>query len=100
MQNKSDMPLRHPVAAIAPVRKPRNHTGPFMPPRLRKLVGTILIIILVLVYALVATTIASLTLGTSPWWVHMLYFLFSGLLWILPAMLIIKWMEKPAKPRE
>lgn len=71
-----------------------------MPLRLRKLIGTILIIILVIVYALVATTIASLTLGASPWWVHMLYFLFSGLLWILPAMLIIKWMEKPAKPRK
>ena len=100
MQNKPDMPLRHPVAANAPVRMPCNHTGPFMPPRLRKLIGTILIIILVIVYALDATTIASLTLGASPWWVHMLYFLFSGLLWILPAMLIIKWMEKPAKPRE
>lgn len=71
-----------------------------MPPRLRKLIGTILIIILVLVYALVATTIASLTLATSPWWVHMLYFLFTGLLWILPAMLIIKWMEKPSRPKQ
>ena len=30
-----------------------------MPPRLRKLIGTILIIILVLVYALVATTVAA-----------------------------------------
>lgn len=71
-----------------------------MPPRLRKLIGTVLIIILVLVYALVATTVASATLGESPWWVHLLYFLFTGLLWILPAMLIIKWMEKPARPRD
>jgi hypothetical protein len=71
-----------------------------MPPRLRKLIGTVLIIILVLVYALVATTIAAATLGESAWWVHLLYFLFTGLLWILPAMLIIKWMEKPAKSRD
>ncbi len=70
-----------------------------MPPRLRKLIGTVLIIILVIVYALVATTVASATLGESPWWVHLLYFFFTGLLWILPAMLIIKWMEKPAKPK-
>jgi len=70
-----------------------------MPPRLRKLIGTILIIILVLVYALVATTVASATLGQSAWYVHLLYFTVTGLLWILPAMLIIKWMEKPAKPR-
>lgn len=69
-----------------------------MPVRLRKLIGTVLIIILVLVYALVATTVASIYLGTSPWWIHLLYFFLTGLLWILPAMLIIKWMEKPAKP--
>lgn len=68
-----------------------------MPPRLRKLVGTVLIIVLVIVYALVATTVASATLGQSPWWIHLLYFLFTGLFWILPAMLIIKWMEKPGR---
>lgn len=68
-----------------------------MPPRLRKLVGTVLIIVLVIVYALVATTVASATLGQSPWWIHLIYFLFTGLFWILPAMLIIKWMEKPGR---
>jgi RsiW-degrading membrane proteinase PrsW (M82 family) len=68
-----------------------------MPPRLRKLIGTVLIIILVIVYALVATTVASATLGESPWWIHLIYFLFTGLFWILPAMLIIKWMEKPGR---
>lgn len=68
-----------------------------MPPRLRSFIGTILIIILVIVYALLATTIATLTLATSPWWIHLLYFLLSGLLWILPAMLIIKWMAGPRK---
>lgn len=66
-----------------------------MVPRLRSFIGTVLIIILVIVYALAATTFATLLLGTSPWWVHFLYFLISGLLWILPAMLIIKWMAGP-----
>ncbi len=63
-----------------------------MVPGVKSFIGTILIIVLVIVYALAATTIASLLLGTAPWWVHFLYFLISGLLWILPAMLIIKWM--------
>ncbi|MCP8895620.1 DUF2842 domain-containing protein [Shinella daejeonensis] len=71
-----------------------------MPPRLRKLIGTVLIIVLVIVYALVATTVASATLGQSPWWIHLLYFTFTGLLWILPAMAIIKWMEKPRRPKD
>lgn len=68
-----------------------------MPLRLKKFIGTILIIILVSVYAIVATTIATLTLSNSPWYVHLLYFLFSGVLWILPAMLVIKWMAGPKK---
>ena len=68
-------------------------------PRLRSFIGTILIIFLVVIYALAATTVATFMLATSPWWVHFLYFLFSGLLWILPAMLIIKWMAGPRPPR-
>lgn len=68
-----------------------------MPLRLRKFIGTIFIICLVLLYAVLATSIASAYLGTSPWWVHFLYFLLSGLLWILPAMLIIKWMAGPVQ---
>ena len=66
-----------------------------MPDTLRKIIGTILMIVLVLVYALLAVTIASATLGTSPWYVHLLYFFFTGFLWILPAMGIIKWMHRP-----
>ncbi len=68
-----------------------------MPAKLRSFIGTILIICLVILYALVATTVASALLGTSPWWVHFLYFLLSGLLWVLPAMLIIKWMAGPVR---
>ncbi|MEN9895657.1 MAG: hypothetical protein RIR97_1509 [Pseudomonadota bacterium] len=66
-----------------------------MPLRLRKLIGTIVIICLVILYALVATTFAEIYLGTSAWYTHLIYFLLSGLLWILPAMAIIKWMERP-----
>ncbi|MGW9230805.1 DUF2842 domain-containing protein [Pseudorhizobium sp. NPDC055634] len=71
-----------------------------MPQRLRSFIGTILIIILVITYALLATTIATLTLATQPWWVHLLYFMFSGVLWILPAMLIIKWMAGGARKKD
>ncbi|MDR6666884.1 MULTISPECIES: DUF2842 domain-containing protein [unclassified Rhizobium] len=66
-----------------------------MPVRLRKFIGTILIIILVLFYAIVANTIAVATLGNAPWWGHLLYFALTGLLWVLPAMVIIKWMAGP-----
>lgn len=70
-----------------------------MPNTLRKLIGTVMIIALVLVYAFLATMVASATLGRSSWPVHLLYFFVTGLLWILPAMWIIKWMHKPQKPK-
>lgn len=66
-----------------------------MPVRLRKLIGTVLIVALVVLYALIATTVATYRLGQSPWWIHLLFFSISGIIWIIPAMLIIRWMEKP-----
>ncbi|HBF29786.1 DUF2842 domain-containing protein [Rhizobium sp.] len=68
-----------------------------MPVRLKKFIGIILIVVLVLLYAVLATTIATLTLANSPWWVHLAYFLLTGVLWIGPAMLIIKWMAGPVQ---
>ncbi|MFL0694852.1 MAG: DUF2842 domain-containing protein [Agrobacterium tumefaciens] len=64
------------------------------------LIGTILIILIVSVYALLATTIATATLATAPWWAHLLYFLLTGLLWVIPAMLVIKWMAGPFKKKD
>lgn len=66
-------------------------------PKLRSFIGTILIILIVSIYALLATTVATATLATAPWWAHLLYFLLTGLLWVIPAMLVIKWMAGPFK---
>ncbi|SKA13825.1 DUF2842 domain-containing protein [Consotaella salsifontis] len=67
--------------------------------RLKKFIGTILLIVLVSVYALFATAFASLYLGQSSPWVHLLYFLGTGVLWVAPAMVLIKWMATPSGPR-
>jgi len=64
-----------------------------MPIRIKKLVGAVILITLVVVYAIVATAFASLYLAESSGWVHLAYFLISGILWVVPAMLVIKWME-------
>ncbi len=71
-----------------------------MPVRLKKLIGTVLLVALVLVYALVATIVAVAQLAESSWPVHLAYFFFTGLLWVLPAMAIIKWMVTPPKLRD
>lgn len=70
-----------------------------MPVRLKKLIGTFLIVGLVVVYALVATTIATFRLAQSAWWIHLSYFLLTGVLWVVPAMFIISWMERGPKSR-
>lgn len=63
-----------------------------MPVRLKKLIGAFLLVLLVIVYAIVATLVAVAQLSQSGPMVHLAFFFFSGLLWILPAMVIIKWM--------
>lgn len=69
-----------------------------MPIRLKKLIGTILLIVLVLAYALIATMVAVAQLAESGPLAHFLFFLLSGLLWILPAMGIIKWLLLEPRP--
>ena len=69
-----------------------------MPVRLKKLIGTVLLVLLVAVYAIVATIVAVAHLAESGPLAHLAYFFLTGFLWVLPAMLIIKWMVKP--PRE
>jgi hypothetical protein len=45
-----------------------------------------------------ATTVAVAQLAESGPLTHLAFFLLTGLLWILPAMAIIKWMILPPKP--
>lgn len=63
----------------------------------RNIIGALVMLVLMGLYALLATTYAAANLAESGTWVHLVYFFFTGLLWILPAMFIIKWMIKPPK---
>jgi Protein of unknown function (DUF2842) len=66
-----------------------------MPIRLKKFIGMLLLVALVIVYAMLAVTFATARLAESHWLTHLAFFAFSGLLWVLPAMVIIKWMAGP-----
>ena len=65
--------------------------------RLKKLIGSIVIVVLAFLYALVATTIAASKLADSSGWIHLVYFFVTGLMWVVPAIFIISWMTKPGK---
>lgn len=65
-----------------------------MNPRFKTFIGSIVLIAMMAVYALVAVTIASARLAESSTWVHLAFFGITGLLWILPAMALVSWMLK------
>lgn len=65
-----------------------------MSPSLRKLLGTIILVITVPIYALIAMVVAVAMLpGVNFWW-QLVYYLAAGLLWVPPAGLLIAWMAR------
>jgi hypothetical protein len=66
-----------------------------MPIRIRKLVGTVALLALVVVWALVAMAIAQPLLAAANGLVAGIYYVVAGLGWVLPAMPLIKWMSRP-----
>jgi len=69
-----------------------------MPQRARKLIGTIVLVVFVGLYALTAMTIAVAKLPGASGFVQLIYFLVAGLIWVVPAGALIFWMGKPDKP--
>jgi uncharacterized membrane protein YhaH (DUF805 family) len=65
-----------------------------MSPSLKTFIGSILLVALMGLYALVAVTIASARLGNSSGLVQLAFFALTGLLWIVPAMGLVSWMLK------
>ncbi|CAD5255060.1 conserved hypothetical protein [Bosea sp. 62] len=60
----------------------------------RKLVGTVVMIVFVCVYALVAMALAQgrITEASKP--VQTVAYVVLGLIWVLPLLPLIKWMER------
>ena len=66
-----------------------------MPMRQRKLIGAVALIVLVVVWSLVAMALAQTVLTSISGFVAVIYYIVAGLGWVLPAMPLIKWMQKP-----
>lgn len=66
-----------------------------MTPRIRKLVGTIALLIFLAVYALAAMMTAIVLQVSASKTVELAYYVLAGLLWVIPAGLLIKWMQSP-----
>jgi hypothetical protein len=68
--------------------------------RIRKLIGAVALLALVIVWALLAMAIAQPVLATANGVVAALYYVIAGLGWVLPAMPLVKWMSRPEPETE
>jgi hypothetical protein len=66
-------------------------------PRTKKLIGTIVILIWVPIYALLAMRVGiSVLPGANPF-VELLYYAIAGTVWTIPIGLILPWMSREPK---
>ena len=66
-----------------------------MPLRLRKFIGAILLITLVVSWALVAMALAQAPAIMANGLIEVIYYVVAGLAWVLPAMPLVRWMSRP-----
>ncbi len=62
--------------------------------RLRKLIGAVTLIALVTVWALLAMSLAQ-SLPSITGFLAVIYYMIMGLGWLLPAMPLVRWMQRP-----
>lgn len=66
-----------------------------MTPRTRKLLGTIALIVMITIYAFIALGVAVvLQVSNTSKIGELAFYVIAGLLWVLPAGVLIKWMQK------
>lgn len=66
-----------------------------MTARTRKLAGTVILVVFLAVYALLAMVAATAVPINSNKFAELIYFIIAGTIWIVPAGILIKWMQKP-----
>jgi hypothetical protein len=66
-----------------------------MPIRVRKLIGTVALLVLVIVWALLAMGFAQMLALSNNRLVEIAYYIVAGLGCVLPAIPLISWMSRP-----
>lgn len=70
-----------------------------MTSRVRKFIGAIALLLLVVVWALLAMAFAQFPFIFDNQLIAGVYYLLAGIGWVLPAMPIVSWMSRPDQPR-
>ena len=63
--------------------------------RMRKLVGTLILLIFLSAYAFAAMLVAIVLQVGEQKWVEPVFYAVAGLAWVIPAGAVIWWMQKP-----
>ncbi len=66
-----------------------------MSSRVRKLIGTVALLVFLVLYVWAAGAIGSGRIVEAHGLAQVAYFLVAGLLWVIPAGLLIRWMQRP-----
>ena len=66
-----------------------------MPIRLRKFIGTIVLLTLLVVWTFLALAMAPVMARWESPFAPALYYIVAGIGWVLPAMPLIRWMSRP-----
>ena len=65
-----------------------------MNPRLKKLIGTVVMVVFVAFYAMLIVAIAPRILTGASKVVELVFYVVAGLAWAFPLMPLIRWMER------
>ncbi|WP_024506794.1 DUF2842 domain-containing protein [Bradyrhizobium sp. ARR65] len=63
--------------------------------RTRKLLGTIALLLLALVWSLTGMAVAQLPVLANSGLLQAIFYVVAGMGWVLPAMPIVSWMSRP-----
>ena len=66
--------------------------------RTRKLVGTAALLLFLAVYALLTMLVAVALQVHSSKAVELVFYIVGGLAWVVPAAVLVRWMQKPDSP--
>jgi Protein of unknown function (DUF2842) len=92
------MNLRAPYSPPLPARKARPGSEPHisvMRIRTRKLLGTVALLLLVVVWSLMGMTVAQTPWLANSGLLQAIFYVVAGIGWVLPAMPIVSWMSQP-----
>ena len=71
-----------------------------MSPHIKKLIGTVLLVIWIAFYALIVMRLAVDILPNANVFVTLLFYAAAGLLWIVPVGLALPWMNRDDRRKE